>query len=174
MFVEVSTGDTDKRVLVPRDILPDHIVGLVESLYSLGGRADPMHIGDLTGESIALLPKVIDVAETLGLVKYENGYLTLEEPGRKVAEADPKRLRKLLRELVIEKKVEPLHEIYEMLVKRKSIPRGELTRVIEKHYKRMDEGVSRNILVWGAYLGMFKLSEDDSEVVLLASPRSKG
>ena len=79
---------------IPRDVLPDHVVGLVESLHSLGGKVDPMYIGDLTGESIDLLPKVIDVAEALNLVRYENGYLYLTELGRKVAEADPKRLMK--------------------------------------------------------------------------------
>jgi len=164
----VSKESNRNPHLIPRDVLPDHIIGLVESLYSLGGLADPMYIGDITSESIDVLPKAIDVAEALNLMKYENGYLQITDFGRKVAEADSKKIRKLLREAVIANKIEPLHEIYTVLRNRKKISREEFISIVEKHYKRINDEVIKNVLVWGTYLHLFKMSEDDTEVVLMS------
>lgn len=152
---------------IPRDVLPDHVIGLVEALYSLGGSADPMHIGDITGESIDVLPKAIDVAEALNLLRYENGYLHITEFGRKVAEANTKKLKKLLREAVIANKIEPLYEVYLALKNQGAMPVEEFIRIVEKHYKRVNEDVIKNVLVWGAYLELFKMSEDDSQIILI-------
>ncbi len=157
-----------KHLLIPRDILPDHVIGLVESLYSLGCSADPMHIGDITGESIDVLPKAIDVAEALNLVKYENGYLRITDLGKKIAEANPKKLRKMLREAIISNKVEPLYEVYMTLKERKTLTKEEFREIIEKHYRRVNNEIMNNVLMWGTYLGLFKLSEDDTQVILLS------
>lgn len=152
---------------IPRDVLPDHIVGLVEALYSLGGSVDPMYIGDITSESIDTLPKAIDVAEALNLIKYEKGYLQITELGRKVAEANAKKLKKLLREAVTANKIEPLNEIYIKLKERRSMSVEEFIDIVEKYYRKIDDSVIKNILVWGAYLELFRMSEDDTQVTLI-------
>ncbi len=159
---------SDSSSLMPRDILPDHVIGFIEALHSLGGQADPMHIGDIVEESIELLPKVIDMAELLGFVKYENGYLRITNAGKMIAEANPKKLRTLLREIVLKNRIEPLHEIYEALKRRKSIPIDEFIQIVEKHYKRINNDIIRNVLIWGTYLRLFKLSEDDTQVILIS------
>jgi hypothetical protein len=163
----VSKEPSRSPSLIPRDILPDHVVGLVEALYSLGGSADPMHIGDITSESIDILPKAIDVAEALNLVRYEGGYIHITELGKRVAEANTKKLKKLLREAVLSNSIEPLHEIYTVLKEKKKIPIEEFMSIVEKHYRKIDENVIKNILVWGAYLGLFKMSEDDTEIIII-------
>jgi hypothetical protein len=163
----VSKESSKDPHIIPRDILPDHVIGLVEAVHSLGGSVDPMYVGDITGESIEILPKAVDIAEALNLIKYKNGYLYITEFGKKVAEADVKRLRKLLREVVILNKVEPLHEIYIDLKKRKKISKEEFISIVEKYYKRIDENIIRNILVWGTYLQLFKMNEDDTEIILI-------
>ncbi|MEL9940992.1 MAG: AAA-associated domain-containing protein [Ignisphaera sp.] len=160
--------EADKNLrFIPRDVLPDHVIGLVEALYSLGGSADPMHIGDITSESIDVLPKAIDVAEALNLLRYENGYLYITELGRKVAEANAKKLKKILREIVLLNRIEPLYEIYTILKERRAIPVEEFKNIVEKHYRRINRDVIKNVLVWGAYLELFKMSEDDSQIVLI-------
>lgn len=126
-----------------------------------------MHIGDITSESIDILPKAIDVAEALNLVRYEGGYIHITELGKRVAEANTKKLKKLLREAVLSNSIEPLHEIYTVLKEKKKIPIEEFMSIVEKHYRKIDENVIKNILVWGAYLGLFKMSEDDTEIIII-------
>jgi hypothetical protein len=76
-------------------------------------------------------------------------------------------LKKLLREAVLSNSIEPLHEIYTVLKEKKKIPIEEFMSIVEKHYRKIDENVIKNILVWGAYLGLFKMSEDDTEIITI-------
>jgi hypothetical protein len=76
-------------------------------------------------------------------------------------------LKKLLREAVLSNSIEPLHEIYTVLKEKKKIPIEEFMSIVEKHYRKIDENVIKNILVWGAYLGLFKMSEDDTEIIII-------
>lgn len=76
-------------------------------------------------------------------------------------------MKKLLREAVLSNSIEPLHEIYTVLKEKKKIPIEEFMSIVEKHYRKIDENVIKNILVWGAYLGLFKMSEDDTEIIII-------
>ena len=152
--------------LIQYDVLPDHVVGLVEALKNLGGVADPLYIGDVTGESIEAFPKAIDAAEALGLVKYESGYVRLTELGVRVAEADAKRLRKILKESVISNKVEPLYTVYKVLKEKKVISIEELKSIAKKFWGTEKEEAIKNLILWGVYLGLFKLSPDNTQIIL--------
>ena len=162
------TKETSKNFRsIPCDVLPDHVVGLVEALYSLGGSVDPMYVGDITSESVDVLPKAIDAAETLNLLRYESGCLRITELGRKVAEANAKKLKKILREIVLSNKIEPFYEVYTRLKEKRTMPVEEFKSIVGKYHRRISKDIIRNVLVWGAYLELFKMSEDDSQIVLI-------
>lgn len=152
-------------MLLPVDVTPDHVLGLIEVLNSLGGSVDSMYVGDAVNENINVLPKAIDVAETLGLVKVEQGNLTLTELGKKVATSDPKSLKYMLKKAI--KKLEPLGEIMDKLAKTKRMTVEEFEKIVEKYYPQKFEEATKNILIWGAFLNLFKMDEDDEEIHLI-------
>jgi hypothetical protein len=160
-----QSSDKSRRVLLPPDITPDHVLGLLEMLYSLGDNVDSMYIGDSLGESVETLPHAIDVAETLGLVRASGGNLQLTELGKKVVRGDPKTVRRELRRHV--EKLEPLGELIRKLRERKSMSVEEFMEIIEKHYPGNSEEAAKNVLIWGAFLNLFKMDEDDEEVHLI-------
>ena len=160
-----QTSDKSRKVLLPLGITPDHVLGLLEMLYSLGDNVDSMYIGDSLGESVDTLPHAIDVAEALGLVKASGGNLQLTELGRRIVRGDPKTVRRELRRHV--DRLEPLGELIRILKERKSISVEEFMEIMEKYYPGNSEEAAKNVLIWGAFLNLFKMDEDDEEVHLI-------
>ncbi len=159
------------KLLLPPDVTPDHVLGLLELLRSLGSGIDSMYVGDALGEDVNLLPHAIDVAEALELIVQRGGNLELTERGRRVAAGNPKTVKELLREVAL--KLEPIAEIVEQLRKKKELLAEEFESIIKKHYPTNFEEAIKNVLVWGAYLGLFKMDEDDEKVVPIRIPHAK-
>jgi len=162
---EDPSRSRQEKILLPVDVTPDHILGLVEVLNSLGGSVDSMYVGDAVFENVEILPKAIDVAEALGLVKSDKGNLSLTELGKKVAKSDPKSLKYLLKNAV--SKIEPLHELVSVLKTKKKISVEEFKSIVEKYYPGRSEEAEKNLLIWGAFLNLFKMDEDDEEIHLI-------
>ncbi|MEM0000485.1 MAG: AAA-associated domain-containing protein [Desulfurococcaceae archaeon] len=153
-----------KKVLIPPDVTPDHVLGLAEVLFSLGGSTDPMYIGDAIGENIGILPHAIDLAEVLNIVKLESGSITLTDFGVEIARSNNKVIKKLLRGKI--RRLEPLGEIIEVLRIKGSIPVEEYDKIIRRNYPSNDwKKAFRNILIWGAFLKIFRMSEDDKFIL---------
>jgi len=169
--VDQSDRGRSKKLLLPPDVTPDHVLGLLELLRSLGSGIDSMYVGDALGEDVDLLPHAIDVAEALELVVQRSGNLELTERGRRVAAGNPKTVKELLHEVAL--KLEPISEIVEQLKKKGELPVDEFESIIRKHYPTNFEEALKNVLVWGAYLGLFKMDEDDERVVPIRLPRAK-
>jgi len=157
-----SSHSRSAKIVLPIDVTPDHVLGLVEVLYSLGGRIDSMYVGDAINEEVDILPHAIDVAEALGLVKSENGNLTLTDLGKKIARSDPKSLKLLMRKAV--SAIEPLNEIVSILKHRGRMSVEEFREILRKYYPSNLDEAEKNILIWGAFLHLFKMDEDDEEV----------
>lgn len=158
-----------RRHVLPPDLAPDHVLGLIELLASLGGKIDSMYVGDAISEAIDVLPHAIDAAEALGLITVRSGDLVLTDLGRKVVRGDPKTVKHLLREVVMN--LEPIAEIVEVLRERREVPAEEFDLIVEKYYPTNFEMARQNVLVWGAFLGLFKMDEDDKRVVALTRRR---
>ncbi len=152
-----------KPLLLPPDVTPDHVLGLVELLHSLGGRVDSMHIGDAISEDVRFLPHAIDVAEALGLIVQREGNLELTDLGRRVAEANPKTVRELLRR--VSSKLEPIRSIVERLEEKGEMLAEEFMEHLQRCYSSDFERAMQNVLSWGAFLGLFKMDEDDERVL---------
>ncbi|MEZ0346757.1 MAG: AAA-associated domain-containing protein [Infirmifilum sp.] len=162
---EDSSKSKFHKILLPVDVTPDHVLGLVEVLHSLGGSVDSMYVGDAVNENIKVLPKAIDVAEALGLIKAEQGNLTLTEIGKKIASSDPKSLKYILKTAI--RKLDPLIELVDVLTKQKKMSVEKFEEIIAKYYPGRVEEAMKNILIWGAFLNIFKMDEDDEEIHLI-------
>ena len=162
----MSQAEKDRGIVIPHYLTPDHLLGFVEALSSLGGRIDSMFLGDILGEKVDVLPHVIDVAEALGIVTVgDGGELILTELGEKIVKGNVKIVKKLLRENA--KKIEPLKSILDLLKEKKKIPVEEFERVLSKFYYLHTSEAKINILQWGAFLGLFKMDANDKYVIML-------
>ncbi|MEM0307756.1 MAG: AAA-associated domain-containing protein [Thermofilaceae archaeon] len=173
MVEGVDQGDSSRRgrQVLPPDVTPDHVLGLVELLHSLGSGIDSMYVGDAISEDVSMLPHAIDVAEALGLIAQREGNLELTDRGRQVASGNPKTVKRLLQEVVL--RLEPFNEIVEKLREKSEMPVEEFEEILEKVYPTQLEQAKHNILVWGAFLGLFKMSEDDERIVAIHIPRAR-
>ncbi|MEM0001582.1 MAG: AAA-associated domain-containing protein [Desulfurococcaceae archaeon] len=154
----------NRRILIPPDVTPDHVLGLAEILFSLGGRIDPMYIGDAIGEDVRILPHAIDLAEILGIIELSGGNVVLTDFGVRIVKGNSKVVKKLLRENML--RLEPLAEIVMRLKKKGSMPVEEYAEIIRRNYSANDrEKAFKNILIWGAFLKIFRMSEDDKLVL---------
>ncbi|QOJ78599.1 AAA-associated domain-containing protein [Infirmifilum lucidum] len=165
MSEDPSSSQQKKKILLPVDVTPDHVLGLVEALNSLGGSIDSMYVGDAIFERVDILPKAIDVAEALGLIRSEQGNLTLTDLGKRVARSDPKSLKYLLKNAIA--RTEPLTELVTILKHRRKIGVEEFESIVEKYYPGRVEEAKKNLLIWGAFLNLFKMDEDDEEIHLI-------
>lgn len=152
-----------KKIVLPRDVSPDHVLGLLEVLHTMGGLTDSMYVGDAVHENIQVLPKAIDVAEALGLIKTHKGNLQLTELGKRVARSDPKSIKNLLRNAI--SNIEPLAEIASTLKEKKRMTVEEFDAIIGKYYPGNVEEARKNVLIWGAFLHLFVMDEEDEEIL---------
>ena len=167
----VDQSDSGRKLVLPPDVTPDHVLGLLELLRSLGSGIDSMYVGDAIGEDVQILPHAIDVAEALELVTQKEGNLELTERGKRVAAGNPKTVKNLLREVAL--KLEPIAEVVEELRRKGELSVEEFESIIQKHYPSNYEEAMQNVLVWGAYLGLFKMDEDDEKILPLKLPPTK-
>lgn len=163
MSSEEGSSKESSRVTIPPDITPDHVLGLIEALYSLGGSIDPMYIGDAIGENIRLLPHIIDLAEAMKLITYREGVLTLTDFGKRVVRENTKMVKKLLRSVAAN--LEPIREIVSILKNKGFLTIDEYRDIICKTYPQNFEEAYRHVLLWGAFLRLFKMSDDDKLIL---------
>ncbi|MEL9908753.1 MAG: AAA-associated domain-containing protein [Desulfurococcus sp.] len=150
-------------MLIPPEVLPDHVLGLVETVYTLGGKIDPMYIGDVIGENIEVLPYTIDLAEVLGLITYRDGIVTLTETGENIVKSNTKTVVKKLRELA--SRLQPLKDIVEILKSKGYLEVDEYRNIIMQKYPNNYHKAYQHILIWGAFLRLFKMDEKDSKII---------
>ncbi|MCI4457016.1 MAG: AAA-associated domain-containing protein [Desulfurococcaceae archaeon] len=150
-------------ILIPPDVTPDHVLGFLETLYSLGGRLDPMYIGDAIGENIRILPHAIDLAEALNLVVYKEGVISITDFGKEVAKADVKSVRRMLRRFAF--KLQPLKDIVEKLKRKGFLEIEEYEELISSRYPANFREAFKNILIWGTFLRLFKMNERDDMII---------
>ncbi len=101
-----------RRVILPTSpicITPDHVLGLVESIYSTGGRLDSEELNDMIDVDLDVLTHAIDVSEAMGLLTFSKGDIILTERGVEIARLTPKHIPSVLREYI--KALEPINTI---------------------------------------------------------------
>ncbi len=150
---------------LPICVTVDQVMGLVEVLYSLGGSADTLKISEVIDVDAGLLPNVIDVAESMGLVRLEKGDLVITETGKEAAKTDSRSVKKILRSLAMG--IEPISSISKALGEKGSIPIDELRRILEEFYGPRTSEAIECLIHWGTYLNIFRWRPDKQEIVLV-------
>lgn len=158
----------------PVCVSPDHVMGLVEILNSVGGAADAERINEITDVDADLLPHAIDAAEILGLVKFNSGNLRLTGLGKKMAEGTIKYVKRELGDVI--RDVEPFRSILRRLEVERMIEKGELMDQLKGYAYWEDqedlEKVFSCLLSWLLYAQVAKYDWDE-DVLLPNSVRTR-
>ncbi|WP_272985745.1 AAA-associated domain-containing protein [Fervidicoccus fontis] len=144
----------------PKCISVDHVLGLVESLYSVGGMADVSYINDVTDVDIDVLPHAIDISERLGLISYNNGDLLLTDFGKKIAMAHHLEVRDLLKE-----KISTLQPIKDIIKKSRDsnniLTEDEVYQILSRYYG--EEEIGKALKCISMWLFFFEIAYWDYE-----------
>ncbi|MCC6034906.1 MAG: AAA-associated domain-containing protein [Desulfurococcaceae archaeon] len=152
--------------ILPHNVQPDHVLGFLEAIYSLGDSVDPMNLGDLLGEQVDILPHVIDVASSLKLIEVkENGNIKLTKLGVEVVKGHVQLVKSKLRDVI--ENIEPFKTIINKLKAKKKLTVEEFTEISTRFYPHNTREAINTILQWGAFLGLFKMSTDDKYIYLI-------
>lgn len=168
-------SSSDRTYVLPCNVEPDHVLGLLEAIYSLGDDVDPMYLGDILREQVDRLPHVIDVASSLGLVEVKKGgNIKLTQLGAEIAKGHVQHVKSRLSKVV--DSIEPFKTIISALRNRKRLTVDEFMKILTRFYPYNTQEAARTVFQWGAFLGLFKMSPDDRYVQFIskrsADPRS--
>jgi hypothetical protein len=146
--------------VLPYNVQPDHVLGLLEVIYSLGDSVDPMYVGDFLGEKVDMLPHIIDVASSLGLIEVSgNGNISLTRLGVEVVKGHTQHVRSELKKVI--DRIEPFKTIINTLKEKRRLTVEEFTNILTRFYTRNTLEASRTVLQWGAFLRLFKMDPSD-------------
>lgn len=152
-----------ERVL-PICISVDHVLGLVEVLNSLGGRADASHINDVTDVDADVLSHAIDLAEWFGLLKSVKGDLILTDLGREVARSLHRNTVLKLRDRLSE--IEPFKTILGILNSRGKVDADEIAKILEDIYGSDTVEEAFNCVTgWGLFFGIFRYDHRSKVII---------
>lgn len=156
-------SSSERSCILPYNVQPDHVLGFLEAVYSLGDSVDPMNLGDLLGEQVDILPHVIDVASALRLVEIkENGDIKLTKLGVEVVKGHVQLVKSILRGVI--ENIEPFKTIISELKAKKRLTVEEFTKISMRFYPHNTREAINTLLQWGAFLDLFKMSPDDKYI----------
>lgn len=145
-----------RKVILPTSpicITPDHVLGLVKSIYSTGGRLDSEELNDLIDVDLDVLTHAIDVSEAMGLLTFSKGDLILTEKGLAIAKSTHRKIRSTLRESI--NMLEPLHTIVEEASKHGDrIALEQLKKLLSPYYGSPTTGTVDCVREWLRILGV--------------------
>lgn len=139
------------------------ITGIVDVIHDHGGRADIARIAiNLQSDVDDLLP-VIDVAEALGLVKVENGDVSLTDLGKRFVRARSDQKKLILRDAL--RNVEPFATIFKLVEEKEEFTAEDLFEELSEmsdlnEEYRDPEEIHHMLLEWLLYT---ELVEYDGE-----------
>ncbi|MGB9725155.1 MAG: AAA-associated domain-containing protein [Fervidicoccaceae archaeon] len=151
----------------PKCISLDHVVGLVETIYSLGGKADASFINDVTDVDIDVLTHAIDLSEIFGLIRYKDGDIVLTDLGIKASRTHLRELKQILRENAL--KIHPVSDILEKASQSEdhSVTEEEIYEILGKYYSESELGKAlRCVMQWIYYLELGTWDYEDGELLI--------
>jgi len=106
------------------------VIGLLNIVSGYGEKIDLARIAiELQSDVDDLLP-VVDVAEALGLIKVENGDITLTSLGKRFISSSPSKKKLMLRDLL--KRVEPFATAFKLTKAKREFSANELFKELNK------------------------------------------
>ena len=158
-----------KRPRIFSSVTPEMIMGIADVIFDHGSRADLARIAiSLQSDVDDLLP-VVEVAESLGLVKVENGDISLTELGRKFVKARPSVKKLILRDAL--RRVEPFATVFKLIESKKEFTAEELfeslssIREFSVEY-RNPEDVHHMLLEWLLFTELVDYDGDEKKFIV--------
>jgi hypothetical protein len=150
--------------VMPPNVRPGQVIGLVEVTGGLGSRVDVSTLADELGADIAVLLPILDAAEILGLVTNANGEVHLTDFGAEFQKETKDKVTLLKDRL---KKIEPFRTALEFATKRGEATSRQVAdelaiEGIKMHHQMdMNESLVQFLLVhWGIRSGLLSYDKD--------------
>ncbi len=144
--------------LMPANVKPGQVIGLVEVVGGLGPRVDVSTLADELGADIAVLLPIIDASEMLGLVKNDRGEVVLTDSGAEFQKQVKRKVTLLKSRLM---GIEPFKTAIGMAAKRREVSAAEVSdelaiEGVKLHYqKEINESLVQGLLLhWGIRSGL--------------------
>ena len=156
----------------PLCVSPDHVMGLLGYLSGLGGVADANSFNAASGVDLDLLPHALAVAEMLGLVTSDSGYIILTKLGKRLGNEGARYTRRALGEILAG--IEPFRSLMHVLRERRSLSRDDAIKILrESHYGESEEELAREFRCLISWLLYAHLAEYDPEEDMIRPPRER-
>lgn len=151
----------EHKILPIPDATVGELLGLVEIVYSYGGKLKISFIADELRMEMDDLGDVVDMGELLGVIKVKQGVITLTIFGEALSLGTIDNKKKIIRDQM--KKVEPFKSIIAYMKKKKNnVSEKELLEGLGKKFVVEDQARFRKLLIgWGNYTETFEYDSDD-------------
>ncbi|MEM0127156.1 MAG: AAA-associated domain-containing protein [Thermoplasmatales archaeon] len=146
---------------------PSRIIGLMEILEDLGTTTDIAKLDDSLDEERTILMNLLDDAESLNMIKVDNGDVSLTDTGRKFLSSSIEERKKQLKELI--RNVEPFNSLIAYFKAKNvtELPKEEVSAFLSETFPPGEnDNTLRVILTWGRYTKLISYDSDDGIVRL--------
>jgi NitT/TauT family transport system ATP-binding protein len=163
---QANTGTLKPVAARPYQVLPhvaiSDVTGLVELVYSKGGREDLYQIGRHMHQEIDDLLPLVEAADLLSLADTQEGDLVLTEEGKHFAEAGVLEEKQVFRDQVLAHVSLIRHIIKELqAAPRHVLPEEHFQQFLETYFSEQEaEEQLQTAINWGRYAELFAFQED--------------
>ena len=162
-----STDRFTHNPVMPPNVRPGQVIGLVEVTGGLGARVDVSTLADELGADLAVLLPILDAAEVLGLVTNVGGEVHLTDFGAEFQKAVKDKVTMLKDRLT---KVEPFRTALEFVTKRGEVTALEVADELTiegiklHHQPDLNESLVQALLLhWGIRSGLLAYDGRDGK-----------
>lgn len=146
--------------VMPANVRPGQVIGLVEVTGGLGSRVDVSTLADELGDDIAILLPILDAAELLGLVQSAAGAVVLTDFGQEFQKQVKDKVLMLKGNL---SKLEPFRTTLELMARKGEVSARDVSEElavegIRLHHKDdLNESLVQALLLhWGIRAGLLR------------------
>lgn len=154
------------KIMPMPDATVGELLGLVEIVYSYGGKVKISFLADELRMEMDDLGDVIDMGELLEALEVKDGQVRLTLFGEALTLGTIDNKKKILRDKI--RKVEPFQTVFSILEKEgKKMSEQDLLDALGKKFVIEDMKPFRKLLIgWGNYTESFEYDGDEQEFVL--------
>jgi hypothetical protein len=162
-----SSDRFSHNLVMPANVRPGQVIGLVEVTGGLGARVDASTLADELGADIAVLLPILDAAEILGLVTNANGDVHLTDFGSEFQKEVKDKVAMLRQRLT---KIEPFRTALEFATRRGQVTAREVADELAMegiklhHQMDLNESLIQGLLLhWGIRSGLLAYDGRDGK-----------
>ena len=170
-MTDEETGFKSERFghspVMPANVRPGQVMGLVEVTGGLGSRVDVSTLADELGDDLAVLLPILDAAELLGLVQSAGGAVVLTDFGEEFQKQVKDKIFVLKNNL---SKLEPFRTALELAARKGEVSAREVSEELAiegirlHHADDINEALVQGLLLhWGIRAGLLSYDGKSSK-----------